>query len=78
MILRMQEKQEAKETVANQMAKVSAFLDEKVHSIAQVLRAEVEPEAFIQVAKMAVTRNPKLLTCVPMTLPRSVKGSWVT
>lgn len=55
-------------TVADQMATVSEFLDSKIQSIAQVLRSEVEPEHFIQVAKMAVTRNPKLLTCVPMTL----------
>lgn len=51
-----------------QLARVGEFFDSKVDAIGQVLRAEVAPEAFLSVVKSAVSRNPDLLECVPMTL----------
>lgn len=50
------------------IAKVSSFLESRIDALAQVLRADITPEAFVSVAKSAITRNPDLLDCVPMTL----------
>ncbi len=62
------DRKDRSEQKADQLARVNDFFDEKIETLAQVLRAEVTAEAFISVVKSAISRNQKILDCDPMTV----------